>query len=330
MEIRPEDVRIKVDLKNSLPRTLIAQRVEEFGFCLLRPSRDSENALLEVASYFGRIQNHERSKPNGIVDVTSDPRLQKQKSAKFKGLGTAKFGPHTDGAFLNAIYSDHDGRLRHISPPAYLILQCVKQAAVGGESMLIDAQDALKIMKERHPADYALLCEPLFHFVREADQRLFPIEAPVFKVLANGNNSIRFREEYIFNLGIPSHPRRLQAALDNLYNDCLMSPQCQRKIRLEDGDILVIDNFRMLHGRSPFKVVKGRHRHLRRVWIVDEDHLIRLNGDNTWEVDFEGGGKQEFLARALPAGHSVVTDYRIHQNPVESSKLIHPRLGIKT
>ncbi|QIG79459.1 TauD/TfdA family dioxygenase [Stakelama tenebrarum] len=328
--VNPDDIRIKVDLKKPFPRSIISRQLSDFGYCLVKPSSTGENALLEVAKHFGRIQRHERSRRNGVVDVTSDDRLQTQISEKFKGLGTARFGPHTDGAFLNAIYSDERGYKRHISPPSYLILQCVQQAREGGESTLIDGQEVYRKVKALAPSIYQLLCEGIFHFVRSADKRLFPIEAPVFKVLANGNLSIRYREEFIVSTAYDGQRLRVADALRQFREQCIMHPDCGRPLMLTPGDVLIIDNFRMLHGRAGFKVVDGHHRHLRRVWVMDEHHLIRLNGDEPWDITSEQGGLAEFRARVLPYDDGIVTSYGALSGSDNHSNFIHAELGIKS
>jgi hypothetical protein len=89
MVINPDDIRIELDIESGvLPRSLIRSQIEQQGFCLLRSPSVDEVELIRVANSLGRIQGHERSKPNGIVDVTSDPNIYTQNENRtFQGLG---------------------------------------------------------------------------------------------------------------------------------------------------------------------------------------------------------------------------------------------------
>jgi gamma-butyrobetaine dioxygenase len=193
-------------------------------------------------------------------------------------LGNQVFEPHTDGAFLNALYRDEKMIMRHISPPATLILQCVTQALIGGNSLLIDGKCVYDSIKDKSPEMLEILFESIFHFVRNGSE-LFPIDSPIFKYMSNGNICVRFRTEYIISTLCNRNRSFVKNCIERMFEDFLMSPDCGRSILLSPGDMLIIDNFRMLHGRAPFSIVDGHHRHLRRLWITDEEHLQRLNGD---------------------------------------------------
>jgi len=330
MVINPDDIRIELDIENRvLPRSLIRNQIEQQGFCLLRSPCIDEEELIRIANSLGRIQGHERSKPNGIVDVTSDPNIYSQNENRtFQGLGNQVFEPHTDGAFLNALYRDGKMIMRHISPPAMLILQCVTQELIGGNSLLIDGKCVYNSIKDKSPEMLEILFESIFHFVRNGSE-LFPIDSPIFKHMSNGNICVRFRTEYIISALCNRNRSYVENCIERMFEDFLMSPDCSRSILLSPGDMLIIDNFRMLHGRAPFSIVDGHHRHLRRLWITDEEHLQRLNGDNTMSLSIDESRLAEFDARVHPFDHPVVKAYGIASDSSSVRDFITPKLGIK-
>ena len=52
------------------------------------------------------------------------------------------------------------------------------------------------------------------------------------------------------------------------YLDRLLSSNLyQKKIKLNDGDIILINNYRFAHGRTAFKVEENNSRLIYRVWV---------------------------------------------------------------
>lgn len=62
----------------------------------------------------------------------------------------------------------------------------------------------------------------------------------------------------------PTVGDELRPAVD-AFADLVRSPALERRVRLTPGDLLVIDNTRMLHGRGA--LVTGSVRHLKRWWV---------------------------------------------------------------
>lgn len=311
------------------PRDDIKDCLETSGYCHLIGDSADRDVLRDLANLFGRIQCHERSAADGLVNVTSDPALQIQLSAEFKGLGTGTFGPHTDGAYLNAIYTGAGGDFHHLCSPALLILQCVQQARIGGDSVLIDGEAVFNKLVREAPDLYAVLCAPIFQFVRPS-KSVFPVRMPIFKRLANGRYSIRFRDQYVITPDYEGDFTEVNEALATFYEDFLLHPDCKVTLRLDPGELLIIDNFRMLHGRSKFEIVGDHHRFLRRAWVVDEQHLMRLDGNQNWDIAVEQGDLVEFRARALLHDSEEVKAYSALQHPNGCSSLVQPKLGIRT
>lgn len=319
--------RISVKRTSNIPIDVIKREIETRGFCVVSSQSISASELVNLAHQFGRIQCHERSGRNGLVDVTSDPNLQGQTASQFRGLGTGDFQPHTDGAFLNTIYLDKEAKMRHVSQPSMLMLQCVQQAKKGGASALVDGQKVFEKIKSEHPDAFQRLCETVYTFVRE-DKSFFPFEAPVFSTLSNANICIRFREDYILQETFCSHVEACEDAMHYLMDECLTHDDCRLEFMLDVGDILIVDNFRMLHGRSNFAVVKGHHRHLRRAWVLDEYHLQRLDANNDFVVEVEGNRVDVLMERMLRHNHFVAKSYRPHLKSQRSRSFVELELGI--
>ena len=105
------------------------------GFCAIQHIQSERETLLSLSYACGDIQLHVRSDGEGIVEVSSLGDSQKNSdNTVFRGLSAGLFPPHTDGAYLDTYYSDN-GVLKEIAPPKLIILQCVRSAVEGGESI---------------------------------------------------------------------------------------------------------------------------------------------------------------------------------------------------
>jgi hypothetical protein len=94
------------------------------------------------------------------------------------------------------------------------------------------------------------------------------LDRPVFEQIGPNQFTIRFRSDskaYSPSWALP--------AVQALHWKYHMSPEYRERMLLHEGQILVCDNTRVLHGREPFSEEDngtGAGRKLRRLWIMDE------------------------------------------------------------
>ncbi|MEU6511999.1 TauD/TfdA family dioxygenase [Streptomyces sp. NPDC046942] len=178
-----------------------------------------------------------------VGDVTPEPGME-----EFYHAGNTKpLYPHSEGY-------DFEGL-----PPRYLALWCeTPNAGAGGETTLADARAWTETLSE---ADRAYLCERVFAWettdaMRHLGLDLHP-EHPVIEEHPDGtivrysfNNLVRGDEERI---------GPLLADAKEYFEHHHVAIQYERR------DMLVFDNWRMLHARNAFTDI-GRH--LRRIQIA--------------------------------------------------------------
>jgi len=61
---------------------------------------------------------------------------------------------------------------------------------------------------------------------------------------------------------------------------------------------------------------------------MDEDHLMRIDGDNALDLEIQGDKFDEFEGRVLPSDHKVVLDYRANTGYMFPAGNLKPMLGI--
>lgn len=135
----------------------------------------------------------------------------------------------------------------------YIAWFCNSQSSTGGGSLLIDTKSILQHFSE---SSLNLLQEVSVktHQVFYGDKLSLPL------LSVNGNKTIIYYAEWLVN--IPScikHKKTLSQ-----FEDQIKSTE-PIKILLSEGDLLIIDNHRMLHGREAFP--QNSNRWLTRHWI---------------------------------------------------------------
>ena len=166
---------------------------------------------------------------------------------------TEEFPLHTDSTAL-------------VEPHDFVCLACVRSApAAGGESRIAHVDSIRAALAEREgPERVAALEEPVFPFpLNDPRHGQGFRKAPI---LSHGP-AIRYRGDALA-IGLRAVPDALsephRAALAAL-ETALADATLQRSHALEPGDVLFVDNRRVLHGRTA--IAPGADRHLRRLKI---------------------------------------------------------------
>ena len=239
----------------------IIDEINLHGFVLLSMKNNDEKTFKDVMNYFGNFQKHIRSDINGIVGVNKSS-LKKVDEAKekYSGLNKEKFPPHTDGSYLNGLLKINDS-FTYIGPPSLLALQCEEPAWKGGENILVDAKQILKdILKNEKELLPYLLKQNCFTICRD-DQ--IAMNFPLFEYFGKNNWRIRFRSDKM----VYGSEQSVEA-LKRFIKNYTLNEKYYKYLSLKSGQILIIDNFRILHGREAFTESDNiKKRSIRRIWI---------------------------------------------------------------
>lgn len=147
-----------------------------------------------------------------------------------------ELGPHTDH------YRAH-----------YIVWRCDHAAPVGGATFVVNPWPALDSLDRTTRAEVASC--------RVLERRLFEDDPHDRAILETAPAGERIYLTFWF-----TRPTSLQqqAAVDRFRNALWATPPAFVRV-LQPGDVLVVDNHRVLHGRTAFHGT----RHLQRVWISD-------------------------------------------------------------
>ena len=161
---------------------------------------------------------------------------------------------HSDGPQLN-------------TPPKYVIMGCLDQAQKGGQSILVSVNKLYRYLKRKKPQILNILKKEFFFERRGFGNKIF-----TKPIITKKTNTIIFRylREYIVS-GYKKKNKELKyekiVAL-NYLDRLLRKKEFQYKYKMNKGDIIILNNYLMAHGRSGFSLDKSKKkRSLIRIWI---------------------------------------------------------------
>lgn len=155
------------------------------------------------------------------------------------GYTDAPVDLHTDQPFIR-------------SPPRWQLLQAIRRADEGGESYLVDAFAAARLLGAHDRRARELLSTVLVRFHRK--QRSFEsiVDAPI---LGEGPRGPIVRYSY-FTMAphrLPFEDMEEWYRAYDRFARLVRDPRHQYRFTLNAGDFLVYDNHRMLHARTSFR-----------------------------------------------------------------------------
>lgn len=213
------------------PDTLQAWLLEvaTFGFSLLRNVPTIERKIFDVVGLFGFVRDTNYGK---LFEV------RVEENASSVAYTPHPLSVHTDNPYRNPC-------------PSLQLLHCLVQAEQGGRTALSDGfYAAEKLRKESHDA-FGLLTTHEVSFHYESEHAILDNRDKIISLHSDGSVSrIRINNRSIAPLQLPFD--LVPSFYDALsrFRSILESKESQFCFLMQPGDLLLLDNERVLHGRA--------------------------------------------------------------------------------
>ena len=221
--------------------------IDELGFAILTGCPTEPGTVMRVAELFGYVRETNYGRLFDVKSVVNPANLA------YTGLG---LGAHTDNPYREPT-------------PTLQLLHCLTSSTEGGDNTLVDG---FRVARDLAAEDFELLTRnPLRFRYADADTEL-EAETPVLTLDARGElEAVHYNTRSV-------QPFRLPEALVGRYYEAyqrfgrmLEAPQYRIQFKLEPGDLFIVDNLRVLHGRTGY-APSGGERHLQGCY-ADRDGL---------------------------------------------------------
>lgn len=216
-----------------------------FGCFLLRGTPAEPGALLDIAGRFGRVSP---TNFGVLFDVRTVP-------------------VPIDLAYTSVALAPHTDQPYRRPSPGIQFLHTIANDAPGGESSLVDGLAAVEALRRHDPEAFDVLATMPVEYRYDVGDDVKVGRAPMIEL--DGDGALR---QLRFSTRLDSPPVVDPDLLDVYYRgrrwlaEWFDDPARQVRFRMVAGDVAVVDNHRVLHGRTAFDHGAGR-RHLQGCYI---------------------------------------------------------------
>jgi hypothetical protein len=223
---------------------------------LLETSAEPAERLTQFGSQLGRLlaQNAKRETLVQIADFTDEDEFDDR---GYRSPG--ELDPHTD-------------------PPPLIALLCLRPAREGGTNRLVSAETIRNSIRQEAPEALARLEAGFAFFLPDEQTRGAGRSREALPILLDGPGGLSCvyyrpfieRAAEVSGVALSADARAALDAFDRFAND----PELQIAYTLEAGEMLILNNYRVLHARDDYAdwPQKERRRCLLRLWL-DADWL---------------------------------------------------------
>jgi len=224
----------------------LLEGLDAYGFAVVRGVPIELDGGLDFANLLGpiRITNW-----GGMADVKAIP------NAYDLTMTPRHLEPHSDNPYRDPV-------------PGYILLHCLINDADGGDSTLVDGYHAAAILRRDDPDAFAALTQTDVTFRYHDKTAFLEHQAPLIETNAAGDVvQIRYnnRTEMVGRLPI-DRLDAYYAARAAFWRLIAPDSHLTLRFRLQPGELLMMDNYRLLHGRTGYTLATGS-RHMRQCYL---------------------------------------------------------------
>jgi [2-(trimethylamino)ethyl]phosphonate dioxygenase len=222
---------------------------EGLAFVTEVPARDG--AILNAVAPIGLVQETNYGR---LFDVRS---VAKAENLAYTDLG---LGLHTDNPYRDPV-------------PGFQVLHCILPATDGGDNLFSDGFAVAEHLRRVHPQAFAALTQNAVPFLFRAKDVELCAERPMIQLGMQGEVlAVHYNNRSIAPLppSGPDLPGYYEAY--RCFAQHLRQPNFHLRMRMDRGDMVVFDNWRVLHARTSFSAA----RHLQGCYLTKDSVYSRI------------------------------------------------------
>ena len=208
----------------------------KYGFVIFENVPTQDNFIVNFANSIGSIR---RTNFGEFFNVKSKPNPN---DLAYTSLPLA---PHTDNPYRKPV-------------PCIQLLHCIENEVGGGLSTLVDGLAVTEELKKEQPSFFQILTEIKVRFQFVDDNVVLEDWAEMIQLDENGRlKQVRFSPRLDFVPLMDKEKLELYYAARNKISEMYNSEKFRIEFKLKPGDLLMMDNYRLLHGRTEYNANEG-------------------------------------------------------------------------
>ena len=208
----------------------------KYGFVIFENVPTQDNFIVNFANSIGSIR---RTNFGEFFNVKSKPNPN---DLAYTSLPLA---PHTDNPYRKPV-------------PCIQLLHCIENEVGGGLSTLVDGLAVTEELKKEHPSFFQILTEIKVRFQFVDDNVVLEDWAEMIQLDENKRlKQVRFSPRLDFVPLMDKEKLELYYAARNKISEMYNSKKFRIEFKLKPGDLLMMDNYRLLHGRTEYNANEG-------------------------------------------------------------------------
>ena len=217
----------------------------QYGFVIFKNVPTKNNFIVNFANSIGSIR---RTNFGEFFDVKSKPNPN---DLAYTSLPLA---PHTDNPYRNPV-------------PCIQMLHCIENEVSGGFSTLVDGFTVTQKLKKDFAKYYKILTEIKVRFQFIDQSVVLEDWAEMIQLDDNGEfKQVRFSPRLDFVPLMDKEKLELYYSARKKISELYNSDKFRIEFKLSPGDLLMMDNHRLLHGRTTYDTSEG-NRYLQGCYI---------------------------------------------------------------
>ena len=208
----------------------------KYGFVIFENVPTQDNFIVNFANSIGSIR------PTNFGEFFNVKSKPNPNDLAYTSLPLA---PHTDNPYRKPV-------------PCIQLLHCIENEVGGGLSTLVDGLAVTEELKKEHPTFFQILTEIKVRFQFVADNVVLEDWAEMIQLDENKRlKQVRFSPRLDFVPLMDKEKLELYYAARNKISEMYNSEKFRIEFKLKPGDLLMMDNYRLLHGRTEYNANEG-------------------------------------------------------------------------